>query len=67
MNENRVHNFKGKNAIITKVNGDVVESSISNLIGASNEPHLPCGFILSNGMEIGFASIQTITIRNENN
>lgn len=62
MDENKVHDFRGKSVVITKVNGDVVSSSISNIIGASNSPHLPCGFILSNGMEIGFASIKTIII-----
>ena len=68
MDENKVLSLKGKRVVITKVNGDVVSSYISNIIGASNSPHLPCGFILSNGMEIGFASIKTITINvNEKN
>lgn len=68
MDEDKIHGFIGKRAVITKVNGDVVVSSISNIIGASNSPHMPCGFILSNGMEIGFASIKTITINvNEKN
>lgn len=62
MDEDKVHSFIGKRAVITKGNGDVVVSSISNLIGASNTPHLPCGLMLSNGMEIGFASIKSITI-----
>lgn len=68
MDENKVHSFRGKRVVITKANGDIIESSVTNLIGASNTPHLPCGFILSNGMEIGFASIKTIVINvNDNN
>lgn len=62
MDEDKVQSFRGKMVIITTENGDVVNFSISNLIGASNAPHLPCGFILSNGMEVGFTSIKTFSI-----
>ena len=40
MDENKVLSLKGKRVVITKVNGDVVSSYISNIIGASNSPHL---------------------------
>lgn len=57
-----IFKLKGVTVEIFKNNGDVVKSTISNIIGASTTPNLPCGFILHDGQEINFGSIKLINI-----
>lgn len=62
LKEDEVIKLRGKFVEIKKEDGTVINSEIQNIIGASNAPHLPCGFVLSNKKEICFGSIKEILI-----
>ncbi|MDD6132614.1 MAG: hypothetical protein PUB55_07640 [Bacteroidales bacterium] len=62
MDKDEIMSLKGLNVRIKKTNNTEVSSQILNLIGASNEPYLPCGFILSSNEEILFGSVKELTI-----
>lgn len=62
LSNDEVNNLKGVDVVITKRNGDKVELTIVNIMLAANEPHLPCGFVLSDGKEVRFDSIRRIEL-----
>ena len=62
LSNDEVNNLKGLDVVVTKRDGDKVESTIANIMLAANEPYLPCGFVLSNGIKVEFDSIRRIEI-----
>lgn len=63
MDVDEIMSLKGLTVKIKRTNNIEISSQILNFIGASNEPHLPCGFILSNNEEILFGSIKELSIK----
>ncbi|MDE7149415.1 MAG: hypothetical protein K2O01_03260 [Bacteroidales bacterium] len=62
LSEHEVENLKGLDVVITKCNGEIIESTIDRIMLAANEPHLPCGFVLLNKIEVGFDSIRRMDV-----
>lgn len=62
LKKDEVSKFKGTNVIIKKIDNTEISSQIINIIGASNEPHLPCGFVLNNNADIYFGTIKEIIL-----
>lgn len=62
LSEHEVENLKGLDVVITKCNGDIIESTVDKIMLAANPPYLPCDFVLSNGIKVGFESIKRMEV-----
>ncbi|MDE6112948.1 MAG: hypothetical protein K2G46_06040 [Bacteroidales bacterium] len=62
LDKKEVNNLRGLAVVITKRDGNVIESTIDKIMVAVNPSYLPCGFVLSDGKEVGFDSIRWIEV-----
>lgn len=61
LSEHEVESLKGLDVVITKCNGEIIESAIDKIMLAAIT-HLPCGFVLANGIKVGFESIKLMEV-----
>ena len=64
LDKKEVNNLRGLAVVITKRDGNVIESTIDKIVVAAKDP-LPCGFVLSDGKEVRFDSIRRIEVENK--
>ena len=62
LSNDEVNNLKGRNVVVTKRDGNVIESTIDKIMVAINDHSLPCGFVLLDGKEVRFDSIRRIEV-----
>lgn len=62
LSKDEVKELKGLDVVVTKRDGNVIESTIANIMLAFEDRSLPCGFVLSNGIKVGFDSIRLIEV-----
>ncbi|MDE7102629.1 MAG: hypothetical protein K2O46_00065 [Bacteroidales bacterium] len=62
LSNDEVNNLKGLDVVVTKRDGNVMESTIDKIMVAVNDHSLPCGFVLLDGKEVRFDSIRWIEV-----
>lgn len=62
LSEEQTNTLRGKRCAFNMRDGSNAEGVIDRLLLASNSPHLPCGFILSDGRTIDFQSFINVEV-----